>query len=237
MLHASLTGQPPFTSGSFVELIQAKEVGTFPPARGVNPDVPESVDRIVARMTAKSADDRYRTCNEVIDALKTFGLGGTGLRLERPAALTAPAAPPSTQQSSMESQPTVTTPSVPPARSPAAKPPAAARTVDDTDPETPAARQMQEALLERSGTAKPPSTRRKPLATKTDSNIQTQRGAAPDPRSGVLERPEPARSRSSVSALPSTARVFWTRLAWWIVAACVVLPGLCYLLYLLFLRG
>ncbi len=42
MLYCLLTGNPPFTGRTLVEVIQAKEVGTFAPARSSNPDVPES---------------------------------------------------------------------------------------------------------------------------------------------------------------------------------------------------
>ncbi len=73
MLHALLTGQPPFVSSSFMELIQAKEAGVFPPAQQVNPEVPERLDAIIAKMAARHPEDRYQTCREVIDALLELG--------------------------------------------------------------------------------------------------------------------------------------------------------------------
>jgi eukaryotic-like serine/threonine-protein kinase len=74
MLYALLTGQPPFLSSSFMELIQAKEAGTFPPAREFNPEVPECLDVVIARMAARRPEDRFQTCRDVIDALLELGL-------------------------------------------------------------------------------------------------------------------------------------------------------------------
>lgn len=78
MLYALLTGQPPFLSPSFMELIQAKEAGTFPPAAEVNPEVPARLDAIIARMAARRPEDRYRTCREVIGALQELGRNRSG---------------------------------------------------------------------------------------------------------------------------------------------------------------
>ncbi len=72
-LYASLTGQPPFAGKTLVEVIHAKELGTVPRARQINPDVPERLDLIIAKMASKFAKDRYQTCDEVIQAL--LGLG------------------------------------------------------------------------------------------------------------------------------------------------------------------
>jgi serine/threonine-protein kinase len=92
-LHALLTGRPPFMSPSFMELIQAKEVGKFPPARTVNPEVPESLDLVIGRMTAKRPEDRYQTCAEVIKTLEGLGLASAQVRLERLAQEARPQAP------------------------------------------------------------------------------------------------------------------------------------------------
>ena len=50
-LYCYVTGRPPFTGKTIVDVIQAKEVGVFPPARKSNPDVPERLDLIIAKMT------------------------------------------------------------------------------------------------------------------------------------------------------------------------------------------
>jgi serine/threonine-protein kinase len=138
-LYAMLTGQPPFSSPSFLELIQAKEVGTFPEARTVNHDVPESLDRILVRMTAKRADDRFQTSQEVIAALEGLGLGEAKLRLERAEKLPLPSAMATADATVLEIPPTAPAPAGKPNRPSSAKLPATARTVNDTDPEAPSA--------------------------------------------------------------------------------------------------
>ena len=80
-LYCLLTGSPPFAGGTIVDVIRAKEVGTFPPARAANPDVPERLELVIAKMTAKLARYRYQTCDEVIGALESLGLAGKALEL------------------------------------------------------------------------------------------------------------------------------------------------------------
>jgi serine/threonine-protein kinase len=136
-LYAMLTGQPPFSSPSFLELIQAKEGGTFPPARNANPDVPESLDRLIARMTAKRAEDRFQTCKEVIEVLEGLGLGEARLRLEKAEKLPLPSAMATADATALEIPPAAPARAAKPPSS--ARPPAAPQTANDTDPETPAA--------------------------------------------------------------------------------------------------
>lgn len=77
MFYCLLTGNPPFTGRTLVEVIQAKEIGTFPPARSVNPEVSERLDLLIAKMTAKLPKNRYQTCAEVIKDLEALGLAST----------------------------------------------------------------------------------------------------------------------------------------------------------------
>lgn len=79
MLYCLLTGQPPFVGRTIVEVIQAKEVGTFPPARQRNPEVPEKLDLIIYKMTQKLARNRYANCAEVIEALESLNLANARL--------------------------------------------------------------------------------------------------------------------------------------------------------------
>jgi serine/threonine protein kinase len=83
-LYAFLTGAPPFTGQTIVDIIQAKEIGTFPPARQANADVPERLDLIIAKMTAKLPKYRYQNCEEVIAALEGLGLAGQSLTFLQP---------------------------------------------------------------------------------------------------------------------------------------------------------
>ncbi len=80
-LYCVLTGNPPFAGATIIDVIRAKEVGTFPPARSVNPDVPERLDLIIAKMTAKLPRYRYPNCAELIADLEALGLAGPALQL------------------------------------------------------------------------------------------------------------------------------------------------------------
>src|ERR1043166_4727140 len=69
-LYAFITGHPPFTGRTIVDVIQAKEMGTFPSARQTNKAVPERLDLIIAKMVAKQPKHRYQTCEDVIKDLE-----------------------------------------------------------------------------------------------------------------------------------------------------------------------
>jgi serine/threonine-protein kinase len=78
-LYAFLTGKPPFMGRTIVEVIQAKGQGTFPPARQLNPDVPERLDLIIIKATAKDPKNRYPGCEELIKDLESLGLASETL--------------------------------------------------------------------------------------------------------------------------------------------------------------
>jgi serine/threonine-protein kinase len=83
MLYYLVTGRPPFRGSSIVEVIQAKEIGTFPPARQVNDDVPDRLDLIIAKMTAKLPKHRYQHCRDVIRDLQELNLASEELTFLR----------------------------------------------------------------------------------------------------------------------------------------------------------
>lgn len=93
-LYALLTGRPPFIGRTIVDVIQAKEVGTFTPARQFNSDVPERLDLILCKMTAKLPKNRYQHCEDVIKDLEGLGLASEKLSFlaAKPAAPAAAAA-------------------------------------------------------------------------------------------------------------------------------------------------
>src|SRR5262249_34743981 len=68
VLYHLLTGRPPFLADNIVALIQAKEKGTFPPARRANAEVPDALDRLLTRMLARLPEQRP-DAGEVIDDL------------------------------------------------------------------------------------------------------------------------------------------------------------------------
>ncbi len=74
VLYCLLTGKPPFNGNTIVELIMAKDVGRFTPARRYNPAVPERLDLMIDKMVAKQVKYRYQTCDEMIRDLKSLNL-------------------------------------------------------------------------------------------------------------------------------------------------------------------
>ncbi len=93
MLYCFLTGMPPFAGKTLLEVIQAKERGTFPPARTVNSDVPERLDIIIMKMTARDAKHRYQSCTEVIKDLESLQLASDRLTFLNQASPTDEVAP------------------------------------------------------------------------------------------------------------------------------------------------
>jgi serine/threonine-protein kinase len=113
MFYHLLTGRPPFCGPTIVDLIRQKEAGTFTPARQLTADVPERLDLIIAKMTAKHSRHRYQTCGELLKDLEALGLASPELTF-----LAGPAAPPETaQDTSITTAPSEPTP--PPATQPA----------------------------------------------------------------------------------------------------------------------
>src|SRR5262245_33082781 len=84
VLYCALTGHPPFSGATLVDLIQAKEANTFRPARRFNAEVPQRLDLIIYKMIAKLPKDRYQTCAEVIRDLESLKLAHPTLCLPRP---------------------------------------------------------------------------------------------------------------------------------------------------------
>ena len=48
-----LTGKPPIEAPNLLEMMKAKDLGTFVPASQLNPDVPASIDRILLDSSPK----------------------------------------------------------------------------------------------------------------------------------------------------------------------------------------
>jgi serine/threonine protein kinase len=80
MLFEMLCGHPPFTSEGFGELIQSHLSVTPPALRSIDPAFPEALDALVARLLAKSPDDRPQTMRALVgelDALASGALAGS----------------------------------------------------------------------------------------------------------------------------------------------------------------
>jgi len=78
-LYVLLTGKKPFSGDTDLKLVEAKERGTFEPAHTLNPEVPEVLDVIIAKMLAVKASKRYETAREVAGALLATGLASETL--------------------------------------------------------------------------------------------------------------------------------------------------------------
>ena len=71
VLFEMLTGDVPFKADQAVQVALMQMHNTIPDVRSINPDLPQSVENIVIRATAKNPDQRYRSCNEMLDDLRT----------------------------------------------------------------------------------------------------------------------------------------------------------------------
>jgi serine/threonine-protein kinase len=101
VLYHMLAGRPPFPGPTLVELFRDKQAGAFPPARQFNPEVPERLDLVIAKMAAKSPRHRHQECAEVVRDLEALGLAGDRLGFPAapaPAPPAEPTPPPSTDE-------------------------------------------------------------------------------------------------------------------------------------------
>jgi serine/threonine-protein kinase len=76
VLYHLLAGRPPFEANNLLDLILAKEKGTFTPIRRHVPDAPAVLDRILTRLLAYQPERRYPDCGELIDDLAWQNLHG-----------------------------------------------------------------------------------------------------------------------------------------------------------------
>jgi serine/threonine protein kinase len=79
MLYHLLVGAAPFAGETVLELIEAKERGTYRPARKTNSEIPPRLDLIMAKMMARRSEDRYSSCTDVILALDELELANEQL--------------------------------------------------------------------------------------------------------------------------------------------------------------
>ena len=61
-----VTGEVPFPGESSLEIVERKGVGVYPPARALNPEVPDLLEDMLAKMMARDPEDRYQTVSEII---------------------------------------------------------------------------------------------------------------------------------------------------------------------------
>ena len=75
-----LTGQVPFSSNDTLELLHSHMAKIAPSVRSANPDVPEALSAIVAKLLAKAPEDRYQSAHGLKHDLVACGqaLSSTG---------------------------------------------------------------------------------------------------------------------------------------------------------------
>jgi serine/threonine-protein kinase len=69
ILHLMLTAAPPFAAGTREQMIKRRLTDDAPHVQQLDPGLPDSVDRIVERLLARSPGERYGSAAEVRDAL------------------------------------------------------------------------------------------------------------------------------------------------------------------------
>lgn len=72
VLYFCLTGQVPFPEGSAVEKMMAHQMKQPTPIRQLAPNVPPEMEEVIMRLMAKKPEERYGTCEEVVEALEPF---------------------------------------------------------------------------------------------------------------------------------------------------------------------
>lgn len=74
MLYYLCTGELPFTGSSLVEIIEAKERGSYTPPRRIEPAIPEKLDLIIGKMIARDPSQRYGDYGELSGDLTALGI-------------------------------------------------------------------------------------------------------------------------------------------------------------------
>ena len=82
VLFHALTGRPPFPGPTVADLIRQHANEPFPSARAVAPEVPEPVDALIQKMSAKDPAARFQTHGELLGQLRAL-LKTTAVRMPR----------------------------------------------------------------------------------------------------------------------------------------------------------
>lgn len=77
-LYHLLTGQVPFAGTTHEEIVRGKAQDAFVPVQQLNPDVPDALAEIVAKMLARDPRERYQSAANLVEALEATHLA-TGI--------------------------------------------------------------------------------------------------------------------------------------------------------------
>jgi len=110
MLYELVTGDVPFRASTPMAVVIKHITAPIPPPRGINPQIPEALERIILKTTSKSPDNRYQTADDFVSALEDFLSQNTA---QFPADSRAvPEAVEPTGTHSPDTQPTASTPPI-----------------------------------------------------------------------------------------------------------------------------
>jgi serine/threonine protein kinase/thioredoxin-like negative regulator of GroEL len=99
MLFELLTGRPPFTAKSTIEVLEQQIMNPLPSLRAIEPKTPQALVDVIEKLTAKSPDERYRDARAAIAALdaipveETAGYSRRAIEETRDPSKTAPGPP------------------------------------------------------------------------------------------------------------------------------------------------
>jgi serine/threonine protein kinase len=89
-LYHLLTGKVPFTGDTAMEVLIAKEKGTYSKPSASNPDVPSSVNLLIDKMMAKDPNHRFQSAAELLKQLDDLELHAERLSFAEAAASDTP---------------------------------------------------------------------------------------------------------------------------------------------------
>jgi serine/threonine-protein kinase len=149
VLYECLTGKTPFEREAEVAVMHAHLIETPPKVSAVRPDLPKALDNVIARALAKSKEERFDTCEDLIGAARKAVLGhqrpSEAARLDGPAPSptaveapgTAPATPVETVTAAAATRLQETDAGAPTAAEPPLSPPTQAETPPPAAAESP----------------------------------------------------------------------------------------------------
>jgi serine/threonine-protein kinase len=129
VLHECLSGKPPFDAVTEASMLHAHLVEPPPRLTDVRPDLPHTIDDVIATALAKAKEDRYATCGELVKALRAVSLGTSVEPTPAPVARTVPETVLARSETPAEPPPVTPPPAEPPL-----VPPLPAAPLDDRPP-------------------------------------------------------------------------------------------------------